>query len=45
MKDMVDYWIGVPSDETPRIQECHILIGHILCAAVEKELFEKEYRK
>ncbi|MBV6493748.1 MAG: Phosphoheptose isomerase [Turneriella sp.] len=45
MKDMVDYWIGVPSDETPRIQESHILIGHILCAAVEKELFEKEYRK
>jgi D-sedoheptulose 7-phosphate isomerase len=45
MKDMVDYWIAVPSDETPRIQECHILIGHILCAAVEKELFEKEYRK
>ncbi|AFM11157.1 D-sedoheptulose-7-phosphate isomerase [Turneriella parva] len=45
MADMVDYCVRVPSDETPRIQECHILIGHILCAAVEKELFEKEYRK
>ncbi|HMV35179.1 MAG TPA: D-sedoheptulose 7-phosphate isomerase [Turneriella sp.] len=45
MKDIVDYCICVPSDETPRIQETHILIGHILCAAVEKELFEKEYRK
>lgn len=45
MKDMVDYCICVPSDETPRIQETHILVGHILCAAVEKELFEKEYRK
>jgi D-sedoheptulose 7-phosphate isomerase len=45
MREMVDYCICVPSDETPRIQECHILIGHILCAAVEKELFEKEYRK
>lgn len=45
MKDLVDYCICVPSDETPRIQETHILIGHILCAAVEKELFEKEYRK
>ncbi len=45
MKDMVDYCICVPSDETPRIQETHILIGHILCAAVEKELFEKEFRK
>jgi D-sedoheptulose 7-phosphate isomerase len=29
--------IRVPSAETPRIQECHILIGHILCALVEKE--------
>lgn len=45
MKEMTDYCICVPSDETPRIQESHILIGHILCAAVEKELFEKEYRK
>ncbi len=45
MAEMVDYCVRVPSDETPRIQECHILIGHILCAAVEKELFEKQYRK
>jgi len=45
MKELVDYCICVPSDETPRIQETHILIGHILCSAVEKELFEKEYRK
>lgn len=45
MRDMVDYCVCIPSDETPRIQECHILVGHILCAAVEKELFEKEYKK
>lgn len=45
MKELVDYCICIPSNETPRIQECHILVGHILCAAVEKELFEKEYRK
>lgn len=45
MRDLVDYCVSIPSDETPRIQECHILVGHILCAAVEKELFEKEYRK
>ncbi|MCX7634061.1 MAG: D-sedoheptulose 7-phosphate isomerase [Turneriella sp.] len=45
MKEMVDYCVCVPSTETPRIQETHILIGHILCATVEKELFEKEYRK
>jgi len=30
-----DALIAVPSDETPRIQECHILIGHALCDAVE----------
>lgn len=45
MRDMVDYCVCIPSDETPRIQECHILVGHILCAAVEKELFEKDYKK
>jgi len=45
MKSMVDYCVCIPSNETPRIQECHILVGHILCAAVEKELFEKEFRK
>jgi len=44
MREMVDYCVAIPSNETPRIQECHILVGHILCAAVEKELFEKEYR-
>ena len=33
--------IQVPSDETPRIQECHILIGHIICELVEKTLFKK----
>jgi D-sedoheptulose 7-phosphate isomerase len=32
---LVDALIAVPSDETPRIQECHILIGHALCDAVE----------
>lgn len=45
MKNLVDYCVCIPSNETPRIQECHILVGHILCAAVEKELFEKEFRK
>lgn len=45
MKELVDYCICVPSEETPRIQETHILVGHILCAAVEKALFEQEYRK
>jgi D-sedoheptulose 7-phosphate isomerase len=34
LRDMVDALIAVPSEETPRIQECHILIGHALCDAV-----------
>jgi D-sedoheptulose 7-phosphate isomerase len=35
MSDLVDTLIAVPSGETPRIQECHILVGHALCDAVE----------
>ena len=38
MSDMCSC-IHVPSSETPRIQECHILIGHIVCEAVEKLIF------
>jgi D-sedoheptulose 7-phosphate isomerase len=38
----VDYCICVPSTETPRIQECHILIGHILSELVEREIFHEE---
>ena len=37
--DAYDYVIHVPSEETPRIQECQTLIGHILCDAVEQSLF------
>jgi D-sedoheptulose 7-phosphate isomerase len=32
--------IKVPSDEVPRIQECHILIGHILCQIAEEGIFK-----
>ena len=39
MKDLCDICIMVPSDETPRIQEAHILIGHIICSLVEEKLF------
>ncbi|MFT5443052.1 MAG: D-sedoheptulose 7-phosphate isomerase [Myxococcota bacterium] len=35
----VDYAVTVPSDQTPRIQEAHITIGHIWCELVEAELF------
>ena len=31
----------VPSSRTERIQECHILIGHIICGIVEKKFFKK----
>ena len=37
-----DYCIYVPSSSTPRIQEAHILIGHILCEFIENELFGKQ---
>ena len=39
LKGAVDYCICAPSNETPRIQECHILIGHILSELVEQEIF------
>jgi len=39
MKDICDYLINVPSRDTPRIQESHIMIGHIICQLVEEQLF------
>ncbi|MEA2110903.1 MAG: D-sedoheptulose 7-phosphate isomerase [Campylobacterota bacterium] len=39
MAEMADYSLVVPSSETPRIQESHILIGHIICDIIERELF------
>jgi D-sedoheptulose 7-phosphate isomerase len=39
MKDACDYLINVPSNDTPRIQESHILIGHIICELVEAKIF------
>ena len=39
MRDICKYLINVPSKDTPRIQEAHIMIGHIICEIVEKELF------
>lgn len=39
LKDLADYILKVPSSDTPRIQECHILIGHIICELVEERLF------
>lgn len=39
MKELCQYLINVPSNDTPRIQESHILVGHIICELVEKNLF------
>jgi D-sedoheptulose 7-phosphate isomerase len=38
MKHIVEYCICTPSNETPRIQECHILIGHTIAELVEKAI-------
>src|SRR5208282_6821386 len=42
LKAAVDHCICVPSNETPRIQECHILIGHIISELVEQTIFHEE---
>jgi len=39
LQGKADYLLSVPSDVTPHIQESHIMIGHVLCYLVEKELF------
>ncbi|WP_432709299.1 D-sedoheptulose-7-phosphate isomerase [Pedobacter sp.] len=42
LKVEADYLINIPSNDTPRIQEAHIVIGHILCEIVERKLFLAE---
>ena len=44
LRNTVDHCICVPSNEKPRIQECHILIGHIISELVEREMFREEGR-
>jgi len=41
MKQLADRTICIPTDETPRIQECHILTGHLICEIVEETVFER----
>jgi D-sedoheptulose 7-phosphate isomerase len=41
MAKLCDHLLAVPSSETPRIQEGHAVLGHLLCALVEAALFEK----
>jgi len=39
MSALCDYCICVPSSETPKIQEGHIILGHIICGLIEREIF------
>ncbi|GAB3415950.1 D-sedoheptulose-7-phosphate isomerase [Niabella aquatica] len=39
MKPLSDYLINIPAADTPRIQECHMLLGHIICQLVEEKYF------
>ncbi|HFA48629.1 MAG TPA: SIS domain-containing protein [Bacteroidetes bacterium] len=41
MKPVCDYLIEIPSADTPRIQECHMLVGHTICEIVEHKLFPR----
>ncbi len=40
MKAISDYLLNVPSSDTPRIQESHIMLGHIICQLVEEKYFQ-----
>ena len=42
MKDLCDHLINIPSTDTPRIQECHMLLGHTICEMVEMQVFPKK---
>lgn len=38
MADLADYWLAIPATETQKIQEGHIVLGHVFCALVEQEI-------
>jgi len=42
MKEYTDYLLDIPSKDTPRIQEAHIMIGHIICQLVEEQYFDEQ---
>ena len=41
MKELADFLLNVPSSDTPRIQESHIMLGHIICEIVEERMFPR----
>jgi len=42
MPALSDYCLRMPSDETQKIQEAHIVVGHVLCGLIERSLFPKD---
>lgn len=44
LKQFADYCLCVPSHDTPRIQEAHMMVGHILCEIVELQIFPRTKR-
>lgn len=44
MAELCDYCIKIPSNETPRIQEAHILVGHIICSIIEEAIFGQGFK-
>lgn len=43
MKDLCDYYLDVPSADTPKVQEGHLILGHILCGLVEDAIFKAKH--
>jgi D-sedoheptulose 7-phosphate isomerase len=41
MKPLCDHLVNIPSTDTPRIQESHIMVGHIICQLVEEKYFAR----
>lgn len=41
MADLADEWIAIPDTETQKVQEGHIIVGHIFCALVEAEIHDE----
>lgn len=44
LSGLVDVLLCMPSTDTPRIQECHILVGHIICELIEQQLFKPPHK-
>jgi len=43
MKEICDYVLEVPSADTPKIQEGHLILGHIICGLVENAIFKESH--